>query len=356
MAQRAAEDRIPLAALDQETLARLVHARAFEPAVPRPERFGAAQAFKELARRRWAGLSEMAREIVVDGKSEPALRSAAAVTLGRDMAAANQAALLATLADSDPALVRHSAMALGKIGDVAALKALASRPAKASQSDAARFATSLIAYRWRIPGHGIAAPDVRLKPPPGNAAVLKLASARPTQLRAIADDLRSELPGIALSLKGALRFNCGTTPFLILITKALAEAKTPRQFAEAPGVAAVVMKQPGCSERRFALHEYIFVNPARDGETVEIVGVRAAGIVVHGGKAELGNGAFVLASAPAVQTMPIELAGSVAGRTMTLALNELRVAIRRVDDQPRPRVPQAAPADEVSVMNLRAID
>lgn len=356
MAQRAAQDRIPLAALDDESLTRLVHASPVEAEAAGRGRFDAPQAFKELARRRWPGIGEMAREIVIDPASQPLLRGAAAVALGTEMTARNQVALLAALPDSDPAVGRHAAMALGKIGDAAALKALTAQPARAEHAGAIAFAASLIAYRWRLAGHVIAAPAMRLKPPPRDAAVLKLAPARQTMLRAITDDLRRELPGIPVSLKGALRFDCGTTPFLVLITEAFALARTPRRFAEAPGIAAVVLKQPGCSERRFALHEYIFVNPSPKGETAAIVGVRAAGIVVHGGEAQIESGAFVLASAPAVQTMAIELAGAVAEATMTLALNELRVGLRHVADQPAPRSPRSAANDHAERLDLRAAD
>ena len=303
-------------------------------------------AFKELARRRSPALVAMARSRLTSATAPVPLRNAAAVALGGTAGAENQSALLKALSPTAPALTKHVAHALGRIGDKRALAKLEALPTPPLPSDAAAvsFAKSLIAYRLRLGVHQItpAAPSKRLLPDAAQAIQLAVSPPKAALRKAILTQLQAEAPGIALSDVGALAFTCRTSQFVIVMTKDYAEAPDLAHFAKAGGVIAVVFKQADCAEESaFSLDEYLFVNPAK-GNAAALIGARASGETAHSGEIALDpGGSFTLAAENSVFSQPLSLKGSLNHAGKLAALDNILVspggtAGQRTPGRPKP--------------------
>jgi hypothetical protein len=251
----------------------------------RSERFGAAEALKELARRRSPGKAEVFARVLVDEGRPAEARATAAVELGREAGLANQEALVSALASRDHTVTRRAAESLGRIGDeqgLAALKRLRPRAEPVRRSVA--FAKSLIAYRLGLREQLMEAPDRGLLLPVQRrrAVPLEVWHETPELVKSLAPTLRREVPAIPLAGDGALGFSCGGNHFLVILHRDVRNADPLADLTKRSAVAGVVLKRSPSLEQ-YSLYEYLLTHPAGDGE-VHLFGVRSTGVATHYGR------------------------------------------------------------------------
>lgn len=302
-------------------------------------------ALKELASRRSPLVFEPARALVSERDVPLELRTTAAIELGKMAAPENQTALISALDTKEPMLIKNVAIALGRIGDEAALKRLEvinvspENPAYPS----VEFAKSLISYRLRLDSYKLIPPppQERLVLKRENAVALRVERLAPATLEAVESDLRRQLPAIAIAKQGALQFTCRNNRFWIVLTETLQSPVNLASLREKSAVAAVVLKEATCSSSQYSIYEYIFTNPLKDN-SLELVGVRASSIVVHGGEIKLGDQevSFRLGAANTIHSPALELRGVFDESEKQLNLEEFLVSRTPSAEQQRPRVPQ----------------
>ncbi len=301
-------------------------------------------ALKELGRRRSSQVFEPARVFVSEQCIPLELRTTAAIELGKMAAPENQAALIKALDTNEPMLVKNVAIAVGRIGDEAALERL--EAIKIIPEDPAylsvEFAKSLISYRLRLDSHQFILPHLqeRLVLDRENAVALPVARLSSDILETVQSDLDRQLPAIAIIKQGAAQFTCRNNQFWIVLTETLQDSVGITSLGEKSAIAAVVLKKTTCSSSQYSVYEYIFTNPPKDND-VEIIGVRASGIVVHGGEIKVGSGEnlFRLSAANTIHSPALELRGAFDESEKQLNLEEFLVSRRLVTEQQRPRVP-----------------
>ena len=300
-------------AADREGLPASVSRQQLVAAIEgRSKRFGAAEALKELARRRSPGKAEVFARVVVDEERPAEARATAAIELGREAKPANQKALVGALAARDPTVTRRAAESLGRIGDeqgLAALKRL--RPRAGPVRRSVTFAKSLIAYRLGLREQLLEAPDRGLVLPVQRrrAVPLEIWQETPEAVKRLAPTLRREAPGIPLAQDGALGLSCGGNRFLVMLHRDLRTADPLADFVEPSAVAGVVLKRSPSLER-YALYEYLLAHPAGEGE-VHLFGVRPTGVVAHYGRArpERGGAGFELRTLRMPHSPPLAIEG-----------------------------------------------
>jgi hypothetical protein len=283
-------------------------------------------ALRELLRRS-AVPRNLLNEVVVDAEKQPELREAAAVALGRETHPEAEQALLGTLAEDHPALVRRAAEALGKIGSEAALAELGR--ANADDEPARRsvdFAMALIAARLGLPGQ-------RLSDPPQGQEVavdrdtaerMLPADVPAKERRAILAAAEKELPGVPLSDEAFVGIECGRHFYALLLTQQLRGIQDLQALTEAGAVLAVLFERAPTGDNYF-LSEYLLANPGRDGRRVELYGTRPSGAFVHAGELQPASGLFRLRTVDPRVSPPIDVHGAYDAPTGALRFDEFLV-------------------------------
>lgn len=300
-------------------------------------------ALKALLRRNSRVARPLTVELITDRKAPSELRTIAATALAEEATAENQALLLTALASDDPDLVRMAAKGLGRIGDRAAVEALAAVEQRLTRTyrDVA-FARTLISYRL---GFGVA----RLKPPPP-ADVLEVdrSTAVPVEserveaalVREVAPELRRQLPAIRLADTASTRFACGDERQWLIVTEDVAGARAASTFTQREHVAAVLLKESSCPGGWYII-EYLLTHP-RGTNLAALFGVRPTGTLVHFGEIETdGPDARVrvrAANTPVVHA--IDLQADYRGMEGEVVIAEGHLAPTSQADQRRPAVPR----------------
>lgn len=237
-------------------------------------------------------------------RGEPAeLRAAAAVALGR-RTGSDEAALIEGLRDPAPEVVRRSAEALGRVGEVDAESILATTPVPPdpAAARAVRFARLLHAARHNLarsteaiprhaPAHFSETSAASLEPAPPSAEQL-------AQLRDVAEE---ELPGVPIAAAGAVALTCGKNRFLVV--------PHARLGAGEQGVPAIVLKRAQSLDR-YALFLYILAERHSEGR-LRLTAWRSDGSLAGEGEALLGERTrFSLHALDTLHLPPIEIAGT----------------------------------------------
>jgi hypothetical protein len=296
------------------------------------------EALAELARRGSPRASGVLSAVLVDDALPADVRAVAAVEAGKQVAPAIEPALVAALRSRSPLVVRRAAESLGRIGGRQALQALRATRAYEEEPAVARavsFARTLISYRLGLGSD--------LFEPPDAAEFLAVDDTDPVEVKAepvpagavegIAPRYRLEVPGIAVSLPGALHVRCGTNEFLLMPQQALAD------LARSNAVAGVVMKSAQ-SLGYFALHLYL-LSHRKDEGTLALFGVRPDGTLTHVGEMHLGDRehTFRVSALNTPYGAPIDIEGRIELATHRIVLTRALVNRRRSRSQRRAQVP-----------------
>jgi hypothetical protein len=258
----------PLEQLGEEALIEAVQGR--------PSELGRLEALKELARRRSPRVSGLLSAALLDDRLPDDLRAVAAVEAGKQAAPASEPALIAALRSGPPLVVRRAAESLGRIGGREALQALRTIRSPEEEPAVARavsFARSLVSYRLGLGSD--------LLETPGAGEILNVDDPEPIQVQTTpvgADEVermapryRLEVPGVAVSPRGALQLRCGANEFLLM------PHETMDVLAARNAVIGVVLKRAQSLEY-LALHLYL-LSHRRDEGTLSLFGVRPDGTV-----------------------------------------------------------------------------
>jgi hypothetical protein len=296
------------------------------------------EALKELARRRSPRAGGVLSSVLLDNALPADLRAVAAVEAGKQVLPASERALVAALQSGPSLVVRRAAESLGRVGGREALEALRATRSYKQEPAVARavsFARSLISYRLSV--------GTDLLETPGAAEVLKLDDPEPAavQVEPVSADVvermtprfRLEVPGVAVSLRGALQLRCGANEFLLMPQQALSD------LGRRNAVVGVVLKRAQSLEY-FALHLYLLSHP-RDERTLALFGVRPDGTVTHFGEILLGapEHAFRLNALNTPYGPPVDIQGHIDVATHRIVLAQAVVNRRLSRAQRRAQVP-----------------
>lgn len=303
MPPRAPGDR-PAQTLAERTLVEVVRgtSEASEPT----------EALRELLRRR-TGRTPLLAEVVADRKRPAEMRAIAAVALGRQAAPAAKDALIAAVRDKDPLVLRRVAEALGKVGDEQTLAVLETlEPPRGPAKRSVDFAKTLLAYRLGLDEHRLTRPPAKNELDVQRRRAQRLEASTPKRqaLERIMADAAQELPGIAVTEQGALRFACGGHEFVVLLTKQLVRQDDVDALGRRPAVVGAVLERSPVEDRYF-LSEYLFSDPGGRGSSGRLYGVRPNGAMAHVGEMKPEAGAtFELRALDTRYSPPIAIEGA----------------------------------------------
>lgn len=306
----------------------------------RTEAVESVEALRELLRRN-PSRSRLLTDLVTDTDRPAEVRSASAVALGRERKPGHEDALLEALRDRNPDVVRRAAESLGKVGDAQALTVLERlKPTSGPARRSVEFAKSLISYRFGLDEHRLRRPpsSSELQVQPRRALAVEASTPDPAALSAILADAEHEVPGVALSERGAMAFSCGGHDYVLLLAAALHEDDGLSWLTETRAVVAGLMEKAPASDRHF-LAEYVFADPAPK-RTARLLGVRPTGIISHVGELHPEEGGtFEVHAVDTRNTRPVRIEGAYDADRGQLTVTRMLVHRHRAPSQKEPRQP-----------------
>jgi hypothetical protein len=298
-------------------------------------------ALKTLVRGRARDAHAQAIRVLGNKRFPVAVRSVAAVELGRKADRKNQAALLKALGDENPQVVRHSLSALGRIGGSKSLDRLAEleAPEAPGVHEALEAARTLISYR-------IGSTKFALAPPPegefrpvysADAAHLVLRTIGQAQLRSLMPRIERQVPGTPMSARTGLAFECGNSDYRVVLAAVVDD--DPTLLATRPSIAGAILKYRACSDR-FSLDAYLLSSP-KDDRSVDLFGLRPSGVTVLGGVGGVVDGrvAFELTTTRSPHYRKFTLSGHFT-TARRLRIDAAQVG-HELPDERLPRAPRA---------------
>jgi hypothetical protein len=278
--------------LPPEAAAHALSTAALAVAVRRPQ--AGPELLRETIRRVPGGLRQTLETIAADPQRPADVRTIAVVGLSTLRDGRSIGALLVAAKSGDAGLARRAVEALGRLGTATTLAEL--RRLRVPPGPAARglaFARSLVAYRHGIDGERLALPPraALTTIDPGRAVALPVARLAPQAWSALKPTLQGAEATLAPTERPPIEIRCGTERLLLMVNPQLDGAGAGRALGR-PLVAAVLMKHSPTLARWYVA-EYVFAHPARDG-TVQLIGARPTGSVVHGGSLSNGGAAWSL--------------------------------------------------------------
>ena len=184
--------------------------RAMRGGDPEIER---AEAFALLAVSLLPEKEELLAGVLQDRTESPAIRSAAAIALGRIFSPESEQILVANLGADEPAVQIEVLLSLGRIGGPRALATIDSwrLPMQDRRHEAAAFAEALIAHRLRLDGYDLAPiPEAHLLPIPRRRSQQVRAYPVPAEeSEKVIADLARQPYGIEYDREKLVRLACG---------------------------------------------------------------------------------------------------------------------------------------------------
>ncbi len=294
-------------------------ARATRPDVAR-------ESLKVLSRRRSPSAPRLARDLVLH-HADQHVRAAAAVVLGRSRETATQETLLIALHDDDPIVLRRVAQSLGRIGDIAALRALQAKTVAEDTPVGRAVATArtLLSYRLGVTDHlvdpartGLASFRV------AGGVEIKVGTRLRRPRSSVAADAARELPGLGLDPRAVLAFECSGQPGALVAAEVVTSAGAPTEVFAQPLLAGALLRDRPCSER-YSLDAYVLVDDRNDtgGTKPELWLMRPDGTVLHHGKVIVTGTSieFIITGSNAPYSRPVRIMGAVNRGRGTVAIS-----------------------------------
>jgi hypothetical protein len=214
------------------------------------------------------------------------IRYMAAVMLAKVDTRAAQDILIRNLRIRDERVCAGVLIGLGRIGDSAALEALAHLK---DDSKPARFAATLIAHRLGVEGHDAPVPD--------DSDLLGLAdsAARPMQwqrpdpadIRFCLRSLTSDPFGIAFAQEPVYQVRCGGRELMVLFNRELVAQDTIKWMRERKTLAGVVALRNE-TNGLYSVSLLILTSPSRKTEGFNLMLYQTNGALAYAGRASVG--------------------------------------------------------------------
>ncbi|HEY7140103.1 MAG TPA: HEAT repeat domain-containing protein [Methylomirabilota bacterium] len=270
------------------------------------------EAFALLAASSFPEREVLLGSVLQDRREPTAVRSAAAIALGRIPTRESEQILLTNLAAEEWRVQVEVLRALGKIGGAEALAAIDRLRLPAEDPGGAAFAASLIAHRLRLPGHELPLPpgERLLKVPEERAHAIRVSPLPPELARKAILDLARQPYGVEYDENRLVRLECVRRVNVVCPNRQLTEAGQVARLRERKAVAAVVaLQSPETGD--YSVSYIVMVAPAGSAGRVQIIAPRCSG---RPGLAGTGNVvddrlAFELRTVERPGAFPMELSG-----------------------------------------------
>lgn len=314
------------------------------------ESIAPAAALKALVGREAATTGTLAR-IAREPERQEALRTTAAVALGRRSTAAARAALMELLEDEDPQVVRRAAQGLGRVGGEEAYERLkAMRPREPVVRRAFETAKTLLAYRLDAKGG-------RLSPREPSERIELDAKVRTRDFRlrtlgaeaveALRPVVAEEVPALAPATASALELDCGRGRYVVVFDRELARKGGLARLNESSAVMGAVLERDKLDDHPFLLC-YLLTHPG-PGNSVRLFAMTERGVVAYAGELEPeddGAARFNVRALKTRMSQPLALEGHlrIAGKGLEFDFERAEVATSFARSQPPPMRPRRIPS------------
>jgi hypothetical protein len=223
--------------------------------------------------------------------SEPRqYRIVAAITMGRILTETAETLLIGSLKADDVALP-EVLKSLGRIGGRGALAAIESLKLSDTHpaGGAARFATSLIAYRLDIAGHDLPRPDEKslLRPERGDVRAIELRKMEPGQAKVVIEALaRYPYGGVEFSPDAATHVHCAGETNIILVNREFVLRGTLIKATRRRSLFAIgALQSPETGD--FSPAYLLFTHPRSEPGAVDMIVTRCSGAYAMAGVGRL---------------------------------------------------------------------
>lgn len=297
---------------------------------------GRGEAFALLAASRAPKGQELLASVLQDLAEPAAIRSAAALAIGRIPTREAEQILIGNLKDADPAVQPEILRALGRIGREQALAAIDSLrlPERDHRVLAAQFAAALISHRLGREGHEWPLPpeESMLKAPRKNVQPIRFSPVAAEQSRKVIDDLTRQLYGVEYDNKRLAHVDCAGEMNVVCINLKFTEPGSTRRLLERKallGVAAFRSLETGDYSSAYLL----MTAPAKPPGGVNIVVPYCSGKLALAGRGEVAGDRmkFQLRAVERPGAAAVEISGDFAAGQLTIgrAVTSLERAPRR---------------------------
>jgi len=221
--------------------------------------------------------------VLEDEKAPGRIRYMAALTLAKVDTRAAQDILINNLRIRDERVRAGVLTGLGRIGNRAALDAIAGLK---DDSKPARFAAALIAHRLGVEGHDLPVPDDSelLSLPDSAARPIQWQQPAPADVRVCIRSLTSDPFGIAFAQEPAYHARCGGRELMVLFNREIVVQDTIKFMRERKTLAGVVAVR-NQTNGRYSVSLLILTSPNRKIEGFNLRLYQTKGALAYAGRA-----------------------------------------------------------------------
>jgi hypothetical protein len=225
-----------------------------------------------------------------DTRETPQERSAAVIALGHISTPKAEQLLRQMLATAPLRVLPDVLRSLGRIGSPAAIDAIDASVTSSVRpvADAARFAASLIAYRYRLPGHDlpIPPPNELLAVPSRDARPMDVGAAPRSEARAALASLVHEPYGIELAPGSLTQLRCGTDLHVLCVNREFVVRGAASSLLERKALLALAALQSREGDG-YSVSYILLSTPSPTRDTIGLLAPRCTGHPALAGSAEL---------------------------------------------------------------------
>jgi hypothetical protein len=275
------------------------------------------EAFALLAASPHPQREELLGGLLRDPQESSAIRSAAAIALGRIPTHDSTQVLLGNLHLSEPRVQAEILRSLGRIGGTDALANIETLhfPAHDHRQDVVEFAAALIAHRLGLEGHELPLPpeERRLSVPVEESRPVLVSMPAPEQAAKVIADLARQPYGIEYDRTNLVRIECAGRVNVLCPNRELSVPGGIARLAQKKALAGIVAYQ-SAETGDHSVSYLVMVSPSTPSGLVNIVAPRCSGRPGLAGTGEVKGKRleFRLRSVERPGAFPLELAGEVA--------------------------------------------
>ena len=294
---------------------------------------GRGEAFALLAASPYPQREELLGGVLQDHRESSAIRSGAAIALGRIPTHDSEQILLANLHAEEPMVQAEVLRALGRVGGRDAIAAIDSLGLPAR--DVAEFATALIAHRLRLDGHDLTLPaeEHLLKIPGGTSHPMRASTLTPEQTAKVSADLARQPCGIDYDQEKLVRLECAGRVNVVCPNRDLSTPDAIASLVQHKALAGVVaLESPETGDH--SISYLLLIAPSKSSDVVNIIAPRCSGRPGLVGTGDIAGDQleFRLRAVERPGAFPMELAGefsAVGLRFSQVVISLEQVASRR---------------------------
>lgn len=256
-------------------------------------------AFKTLLQRKSKKIQELAIHVLNDPLYDRRLQLTAANFLGKKASKDGVKNLCKALKNTKSKSLQSRLLnAIGKVGDLDALKAL-----EGMSSKAALFARTLIAYRHGIKGYALPPVDTKRFSKRLKYAAISSIAITPARAKELNEMIETQLDILEAFKLPKLKLNCAGKDLYVMQSDAISEKQLLPTLQEAPSIPMKIFSVNDCP-RRAVLSYYIMTHPVPEKDNaISVKLVTSSGKTAYSGEIVLKDNQFELSIKTAIDTV-----------------------------------------------------